>query len=173
MIVGTASWRMRSTTSLGNGAYPTRSPRQYTASTRCRLMSESTVSRAGRLPWMSLKSAMRITVHLLCPAVRRSDSWGTTTRSATSGNEGTSQRNRIVAAAAPTAWLTKNAGTSAGRIPANVSVAARAIVTAGFANDVDAVNQYAAVIYAATANATARGRRRAHPQITHINPNVA
>ena len=33
-----------------------------------------------------------------------------------------------------------------GRIPANVSLAARAIVTAGLANDVDAVNQYAAVM---------------------------
>jgi hypothetical protein len=30
---------------------------------------------------------------------------------------------------------------SAGRMPANVSVNARASVTAGFANDVDAVNQ--------------------------------
>ena len=32
-------------------------------------------------------------------------------------------------------------GTSGGRMPANVSVAARASVTAGFANDVDDVNQ--------------------------------
>jgi len=34
-----------------------------------------------------------------------------------------------------------NPGTSIGRIPAKVSLAARAIVTAGFANDVDDVNQ--------------------------------
>jgi CPA2 family monovalent cation:H+ antiporter-2 len=38
-----------------------------------------------------------------------------------------------------------NPGTSSGRIPANVSVKARATVTAGFANDVEAVNQYADV----------------------------
>ncbi len=39
-----------------------------------------------------------------------------------------------------------NPGASAGRIPANVSVAERASVTAGLANDVEAVNQYAAVM---------------------------
>ena len=39
-----------------------------------------------------------------------------------------------------------NRGTSEGRIPAKVSDRERAIVTAGFANDVDAVNQYAAVM---------------------------
>ena len=32
-------------------------------------------------------------------------------------------------------------GTSAGRIPVNVSVSERASVTAGFANEVDDVNQ--------------------------------
>ena len=45
-------------------------------------------------------------------------------------------------------------GASSGRIPEKVSVAARAIVTAGLANEVDAVNQYAAAIYAPTAAAT-------------------
>jgi hypothetical protein len=39
-----------------------------------------------------------------------------------------------------------NAGASAGRMPAKVSLAARASVTAGFANEVDEVNQYAAVM---------------------------
>ena len=39
-----------------------------------------------------------------------------------------------------------NSGTSAGRIPANVSDNDLAMVTAGLANDVDAVNQYAAVM---------------------------
>ena len=34
-----------------------------------------------------------------------------------------------------------NSGTSLGRMPANVSLNALAIVTAGFANDVDEVNQ--------------------------------
>jgi hypothetical protein len=38
-------------------------------------------------------------------------------------------------------------GASAGRMPANVSESERASVTAGLANDVDAVNQYAAVMY--------------------------
>src|SRR5262249_10411131 len=66
-----------------------------------------------------------------------------------------------------------NAGASAGRIPENVSVTERASVTAGLANDVDAVNQYAAVMYAATANGTADERRRAHPQITASSPKVA
>ena len=37
-------------------------------------------------------------------------------------------------------------GTSLGRIPANVSVNALATVTAGLANEVDDVNQYAAVM---------------------------
>jgi hypothetical protein len=37
-------------------------------------------------------------------------------------------------------------GASAGRIPAKVSLAARANVTAGLAKEVEAVNQYAAVI---------------------------
>src|SRR5258708_6246550 len=58
-------------------------------------------------------------------------------------------------------------------MPANVSLAARASVTAGFANDVDDVNQYAAVMYAPTANGTTPGRLRADPQITARSPNVA
>jgi hypothetical protein len=37
-------------------------------------------------------------------------------------------------------------GRSIGRIPENVFVNDRAMATAGFANDVDAVNQYAAVM---------------------------
>ena len=41
---------------------------------------------------------------------------------------------------------TTNVGTSIGRIPAKLFVNALATVTAGFANDVDAVNQYAAVM---------------------------
>jgi hypothetical protein len=39
-----------------------------------------------------------------------------------------------------------NAVTPEGAIPAKVSVSERAIVTAGLANEVEAVNQYAAVI---------------------------
>ena len=89
------------------------------------------------------------------------------------GQHGTNQRKSAVAAAAPTVCPTRKPGTSTGRIPANVFVSARASVTAGLANDVDAVNQYAAVMYAPTANGTASGRRRAHPQITESRPNVA
>ena len=66
-----------------------------------------------------------------------------------------------------------NQGASNGRIPTNVSLSDRAIVTAGFANDVDAVNQYAAVMYAPTANGTAFDRMREQPQMTEISPNVA
>src|ERR1700687_4329625 len=88
-------------------------------------------------------------------------------------NPGTSQRNRNVAAIAPANCPATNVGTSTGRIPENVSESDRAIVTAGFANDVDEVNQYAAVMYAATANATMSERWRAQPQITQIRPNVA
>src|SRR5207237_328561 len=54
---------------------------------------------------------------------------------------GMSHREKAVAAPAPASWETTNPGTSAGRIPANVSVAERASVTAGFAKEVEAVNQ--------------------------------
>src|SRR5262249_42143554 len=99
--------------------------------------------------------------------------WGTTTSGAASGNAGTSQRNSAVASAAPTSCATTKPGTSWGRIPAKVSVAARARVTAGFAKLVEDVNQYAAAMYAPTANGTALERRRAHPQITDRRPKVA
>ena len=56
------------------------------------------------------------------------------------------QRNRNVAAVAPRNCATINPGTFAGWIPVNVSVSDRASVTAGFANDVEDVNQYAAVM---------------------------
>ena len=67
------------------------------------------------------------------------------------GKLGTSQLNNAVAAAAPTNCAAMKPGTSAGRMPLKVSLAALARVTAGLANDVDAVNQYAAVMYAPTA----------------------
>src|SRR5580692_14820 len=54
---------------------------------------------------------------------------------------GTSQRNTIVAATPPRNWANTNEGTSIGRIPANVSLRHLAMVTAGFANEVDTVNQ--------------------------------
>ena len=58
-------------------------------------------------------------------------------------------------------------------MPANVSLSDLAIVTAGLAKDVDAVNQYAALIYAPTANGTAPVRAREQPQITDTSQNVA
>ena len=58
-------------------------------------------------------------------------------------------------------------------MPANVSDNDRANVRAGFANEVDAVNQYAAVMYAPIAKGTAAERRREQPQITERSPNVA
>src|SRR2546428_796862 len=73
-------------------------------------------------------------------------SCGTNTDSASFGSDGTSQRNNAVAAPAPASCARINTGVSLGRMPENVSVTERASVTAGFANDVDAVNQYAAVI---------------------------
>jgi hypothetical protein len=54
---------------------------------------------------------------------------------------GASHLNRDVAAPAPTSCAAMKAGASAGRMPANVSLAERASVTAGLAKDVDAVNQ--------------------------------
>jgi len=58
---------------------------------------------------------------------------------------------QAVAAAAPTNCAAMKPRTSAGRMPLKVSLAALARVAAGLANDVDAVNQYAAVMYAPTA----------------------
>src|SRR5688572_33502452 len=66
-----------------------------------------------------------------------------------------------------------NPGASIGRIPAKVLLAARASVTAGLANEDDAVNQYAAVMYAPTANGTEGALRLAQPQITASSPKVA
>jgi poly(A) polymerase Pap1 len=46
-----------------------------------------------------------------------------------------------IAPRAPRTCATTNIGTLAGAIPAKVFVSARAIVTAGLANEVEAVNQ--------------------------------
>jgi hypothetical protein len=64
-----------------------------------------------------------------------------TTRPAYADKFGTNQRNKKVAHKAPAICAAMNNGTSDGRIPAKVSDKERAIVTAGFANEVDAVNQ--------------------------------
>jgi hypothetical protein len=75
-----------------------------------------------------------------------------------------------VAVNPPATCVAINPGTSQGRIPTNVLLSVRAIVTAGFAKEVDAVNQYAAAMYAPTANAVALDRTGEHPQITDSNP---
>lgn len=49
-------------------------------------------------------------------------------------------------AIADKSWATMKDGASDGRMPENVSVSDRAKVTAGLANKVDAVNQYALVM---------------------------
>ena len=64
-----------------------------------------------------------------------------------------------IAAAAPRSWATINAGTCDGAIPAKEFDNERAIVIAGFAKDVDAVNQYAAPIHAATIQGASCDRR--------------
>ncbi len=51
-----------------------------------------------------------------------------------------------VAATAPSICAIMKPGVSIGRMPANVSLSDRAIVTAGLANDIDDVNQYAPTI---------------------------
>ncbi len=52
-----------------------------------------------------------------------------------------SQANSQVASSAPTIWQRMKAGASIGRMPLKVSVRLRAMVTAGLANEVEAVNQ--------------------------------
>jgi hypothetical protein len=69
-----------------------------------------------------------------------------TTSFASDCRPGISHLKRNVAARLPASCARTNARISAGRIPANVSLSDLAMVTAGFAKDVDAVNQYAAVM---------------------------
>src|SRR5690349_5660804 len=57
-----------------------------------------------------------------------------------------SQRRHKAPANAAANCAAINGRTSEGRMPAKVSLAALASVTAGFANDVEAVNQYAAAM---------------------------
>src|SRR6266702_1124035 len=62
-----------------------------------------------------------------------------------------SQHARGMATIAPMSCAAMKAGTPCGAMPANVSDSDRAMVTAGLANDVEAVNQYAEVMYRPTA----------------------
>src|SRR5712691_7570630 len=88
-------------------------------------------------------------IHRLLKALSRRSSFspcGTMTASASRGSEGASQLNSNVAAAAPSSCANMKPGVSIGRIPTKESLADRARVTAGLANDVEDVNQYAAVM---------------------------
>src|SRR6267378_4957776 len=78
--------------------------------------------------------------------LRPSDSCDIKMSSAVSDIEGMNHRDRNVAAIAPAICTAMKAGTSAGRMPAKVFEKHLASVTAGFANDVDEVNQYAPVM---------------------------
>src|SRR5262245_13489754 len=84
-----------------------------------------------------------------------------------------SQRAQTAAATPPKTWQRTNRGTLLGEMPAKVSVTARANVTAGLANDVEEVNQYALVMKAATATGIASRRQRDSSRITSTSPNVA
>lgn len=59
------------------------------------------------------------------------------------------------------------------RMPANVSKANLANVTTGLANDIDEVNQYVAVVYAATANSVPVARVGEQLMAIAIRSNVA
>lgn len=85
--------------------------------------------------------------HQIVNGARSFHSWrASTTFFAVVDRSGISQRNNNVAAIPPANCAAMNKGASTGRMPAKVSLRVLAIVTAGFANDVDAVNQYAAVM---------------------------
>ena len=62
-----------------------------------------------------------------------------------------SHEKTTVAVIAPIIWAVMKAGASVGDIPEKVFVRVRAMVTAGFAKEVEAVNQYPAVINRPTA----------------------
>jgi len=63
------------------------------------------------------------------------------TSSAALGSDGISHDQRSFAAIAPINWAAIKPGASIGLMPEKVFVNDRANVTAGLANDVDAVNQ--------------------------------
>src|SRR5579863_425654 len=69
------------------------------------------------------------------------------------GASGFVRKSQVIASmptTAPQSSAMMKPGRSRGRMPENVFVKERAIATAGLANDVEAVNQYAAVMYRPT-----------------------
>ena len=117
--------------------------------------------RRFRIPTAAVMTFATTTV---CAALRRTQAYAGSTRRLHKALSAKPAR-------APRIWATMNAGASAGRMPANVSERARAIVMAGFAKDVEAVNQYAAPIHAGTRHAACGGV--AHDNATVIRPAVA
>src|SRR5690349_16244752 len=101
---------------------------------------------------------------------KRVDGIGHLRKRASAGSKACRQR---AAAIAPSSCPLRNIGTLRGEMPANVSVSARARVTAGLANDVDEVNQYALVMNAATATGMASRRKRDRSMMINSNPKVA
>jgi hypothetical protein len=79
-------------------------------------------------------------------ALRIRPSLSARTTDASLSIDGISHLKSKVAAKAPASWAATNPTVSFGLIPAKVFVRDRATVTAGLANDVDAVNQYAAMM---------------------------
>src|SRR5262245_18936120 len=87
--------------------------------------------------------------------------------------DGNSAEETIAPTAAPTSCAITNAGTWFIAMPAKVVVKPRASVTAGLANDVEAVNQYAAVTVRPTSHGIAEGTYRSPPRIARTSVNVA
>ena len=79
-------------------------------------------------------------------ALAFSELCGRTASSAARAAEGNRIRRRPRPTAAPASCARTNAGTEDGAMPAKVSLKMRPTVTAGFAKDVEQVNQYAAPI---------------------------
>ena len=82
--------------------------------------------------------------------------------------------SKVIATTKPMICITTNIGTDAGAMPAKESLKLRAMVTAGFASEVDDVNQYAPPIHTPTATGTesARGPLETR-KMTSRSPTVA
>ena len=86
-------------------------------------------------------------------SVEGSAAWVSEDASSCPARLGKSTRAALKPISAPMSWAAIKAGTSWGRMPAKVFDNERAMVIAGLAKEVEAVNQYAAPIHAATIHA--------------------
>ena len=80
---------------------------------------------------------------------------------------------KSIAKLAPINWKIIKGNIKSGFIPVKVSLNPLAKVTAGFAKDVEEVNQYPAEIYNPTAGPTARMLIFLTPRMVIMRPNVA